>query len=93
MKFLVRMDVHTPTHMDPADFEALKAKEKAYSQLLQQEGTWLHLWRVVGEYSNYSVFEVEDNDHLHRLLENLPLFPHMSIQVTPIATHPSDINK
>jgi muconolactone D-isomerase len=29
---------------------------------------------------------------LHALLSGLPLFPYMEIRVTPLATHPSDIN-
>jgi muconolactone D-isomerase len=47
---------------------------------------------VVGEYSNYSVFDVAGNDELHDLLAGLPLFPYMDIHVTPLAHHPSDIN-
>jgi len=47
---------------------------------------------VVGEYANYSVFDVPSNDALHSLLEGLPLFPYMDIQVTPLARHPSAID-
>lgn len=64
------------------------AREKAYSQDLQRAGTWPHIWRIVGEYSNYSIFDVTDNDELHALLSGLPLFPYMTITVTPLATHP-----
>jgi muconolactone D-isomerase len=46
---------------------------------------------VVGEYANYSVFDVASNDELHDLLQGLPLFPYMEIQVTPLARHPSAI--
>jgi muconolactone D-isomerase len=46
---------------------------------------------VVGEYANYSVFDVESNDELHNTLSNLPLFPFMKITVTPLAKHPSSI--
>ncbi|MFD9741841.1 muconolactone Delta-isomerase [Umezawaea sp. NPDC059074] len=87
MLFAVRMDVDLPPGLDP---EVL-AREKAYSQELQRAGTWLHLWRVVGKYSNLSVFDVADNDELHRILWGLPLFPHMRIDVTPLADHPSAI--
>ena len=67
------------------------AGENAYSQQLQRAGKWLHIWRVVGEYSNFSVFDVESNDELHELLSALPRFPYMAINVTPLAKHPSDI--
>ena len=46
----------------------------------------------MGEYANFSVFDVESNEELHQILSALPLFPHMHIHVTPLATHPSDIN-
>jgi muconolactone D-isomerase len=49
------------------------------------------LWRVAGQYANYSVLDVESNDELHTLLSSLPLFPYMAIQVTPLAQHPSAI--
>lgn len=48
---------------------------------------------MVGEYSNYSVFDVADNDELHTLLSGLPLFPYMAIKVTPLAKHPSAIEQ
>ncbi|CAB5687035.1 Muconolactone Delta-isomerase [Delftia tsuruhatensis] len=91
MLYLVRMDVKIP-HDLPADVAAeIKAREKAYSQQLQHDGRWPHIWRVVGEYANYSVFDVASNDELHELLQGLPLFPYMEIQVTPLARHPSAI--
>lgn len=92
MLFLVRMDVNLPADMPAEEASAIKAVEKAYSQDLQQQGKWRHIWRVVGEYSNYSVFDAESNDELHTMLSSLPLFPYMDISVTPLAKHPSDIN-
>lgn len=90
MLFAVRMDVDLP--LDLPGREDLLAREKAYSQELQRAGKWPHIWRVVGAYSNLSVFDVADNDELHRLLWNLPLFPHMTMTITPLAAHPSSIS-
>ncbi len=67
-------------------------REKAYSQELQRDGKWPHIWRIVGEYANYSIFDVDSNDELHHILSGLPLFPYMKIHVTPLAMHPSDVN-
>jgi muconolactone D-isomerase len=91
MLFLVRMDVNIPHALPVEQANEIKAREKAYSQELQRDGRWLHLWRVVGEYANYSVFDVSSNDELHQLLSQLPLFPYMKLQVTPLAQHPSAI--
>lgn len=91
MLYLVHMIVDIPSTVAPEEADRIKAKEKAYSQDLQRSGKWPHIWRVVGEYANYSVFDVETNDELHGLLSNLPLFPYMKISVTPLAKHPSAI--
>ena len=89
MLFLVRMDVHIPADLPPGQAGEIKAREKAYAQELQRDGRWRHLWRVVGEYANYSVFDVAPNDELHSLLSQLPLFPYVKLHVTPLAQHPS----
>ena len=93
MLFLVRMDVHLPVDLPEATANEIKAREKAYSQALQRDGRWQSIWRVVGEYANYSVFDVGSNDELHTLLSGLPLFPYMKIHVTPLAQHPSAIER
>jgi len=92
MLFAVRMDVELPLDMDPDARAELLAREKAYSQELQRAGTWRHIWRVVGHYSNISMFDVAGNAELHDLLWNLPLFPYMQVEVTPLAPHPSAIH-
>jgi muconolactone D-isomerase len=89
MLFHVRMDVTLPRDLDPVERDTLLAAEKARALELQHSGTWLHLWRVVGHYSNISIFDVDSSDELHQILWNLPLFPFMTIEVTPLAEHPS----
>jgi muconolactone D-isomerase len=91
MLYLVHMIVNIPSTLAPDEAARIKAEEKAYSQQLQSSGKWPHLWRVVGEYANYSVFDVESNDELHDTLNRLPLFPFMKITVTALAKHPSSI--
>ncbi|MGS0756207.1 muconolactone Delta-isomerase [Roseateles sp. GG27B] len=91
MLFLVRMDVNIPRDLPADEANEIKAREKAYSQDLQRDGRWQCIWRVVGEYANYSIFDVASNDELHQLLQGLPLFPFMKIDVTPLAAHPSAI--
>jgi muconolactone D-isomerase len=91
MLFHVRMDVHLPAGLDPAARADLLAREKAYSQRLQHGGKWPHLWRIAGEYANFSVLDVAGNDELHEILSGLPLFPYMDIAVTPLAAHPSKV--
>jgi muconolactone D-isomerase len=91
MLFHVRMDVAIPPDLDPDIRATLLATEKARALQLQKDRTWVHLWRVVGHYSNISVFDVSSTDELHDILWTLPLFPFMQVQVTPLAQHPSEL--
>ncbi|MCL7461334.1 muconolactone Delta-isomerase [Pseudomonas sp. NW5] len=92
MLFHVKMTVNLPLDMDPAKADKLKADEKALAQGLMQEGKWRHLWRIAGQYANFSVFDVESVQELHDTLMRLPLFPYMDIEVAPICRHPSSIH-
>ena len=89
MLFMVEMIVDIPLTFDPAEAAALKAAEKARFQELQTAGVWRHIWRVVGHYSNVSIFDVESNPELHDLLTGLPLYPFMTMKVTALCRHPS----
>ena len=64
MLFHVRMDVRLPHDMLDERAAELKRVEKARAAELQQAGTWRHLWRIAGQYSNISVFDVRDTDEL-----------------------------
>lgn len=92
MLFKVEMTVNIPSSLPADKTDAIKAEEKAYSQRLQREGKWLHIWRVAGLYANVSIFNVADNQELHDILTGLPLYPFMEISVQPLCRHPSAIN-
>ena len=91
MLFHVRMDVSLPHDMDPNRRAELVRAEKDRALELQKMGVWPHLWRVVVQYSNISIFDVESADELHEILWNLPLFPYMDIEILPLTRHGSDI--
>ena len=91
MLFAVRMDVSLPPDLDPGVRADTLAREKAYSHDLQRAGKWPHIWRITGQFSNLSIFDVASNDELHDTLSKLPLFPFMKITVTALARHPSSI--
>ncbi|ANF83375.1 muconolactone delta-isomerase (plasmid) [Acinetobacter sp. NCu2D-2] len=91
MLFHVRMDVNIPRDLPETQVNEIKAVEKAYSQELQRQGKWRHIWRITGQYSNISIFDVESNEELHNLLQGLPLYPFMKIEVMALNRHPSSI--
>lgn len=92
MLFMVEMDVAIPLDFDPTKAARIKAEEKAMFQELQKAGTWRHIWRKIGFYSNVSIFDVESNAALHDILMALPLYPFMTMKVTPLCRHPSSIH-
>ncbi|MFI6283386.1 muconolactone Delta-isomerase family protein [Streptomyces sp. NPDC051018] len=92
MLFAVTMDVAIPHDLDPGVRADLVAREKEYCRELQRAGVWVHIWRCAGQYANLGVFEVSDNEHLHQVLWNLPLFPCLTFSITPLATHPSALS-
>ncbi|TKI07906.1 muconolactone Delta-isomerase [Martelella alba] len=93
MLFKVEMKIDIPHNLDKNEVEKIKAREKAYSQQLQREGKWRHIWRIAGKYENVSIFDVKDNTELHEILTALPLYPFMTISVEPLCRHPSSIHE
>lgn len=92
MLFLTRMDVNFPSHLGSEEIHDLQHREQGYSRGLQEDGRLTDIWRVVGEYANYSVFDVASNDELHGILSGFPMYSYMSIKVTPLAQHPNAIH-
>ncbi|MEK1888906.1 MAG: muconolactone Delta-isomerase [Phyllobacterium sp.] len=93
MLFHVRMDVNIPDNLPAAEATEIIAREKAYALELQRSGKWRHIWRIAGQYANYSIFDVKDNTELHEILSGLPLFRFMDIEVTPLVRHPSSVRE
>jgi muconolactone D-isomerase len=91
MLFHVNIAVRIPHDADPEKIQDLSAQEHERAKELQQQGKWLHLWRVAGKYANVSVFKVEGPAELHEILNSLPLYPFMEIEVTPLCHHPGSL--
>jgi muconolactone D-isomerase len=93
MLFHVEMKVQLPHSLSKEAIVELQKTERAMAQELQRTGKWRHLWRVVGQYANVSIFDVESATELHELLSKLPLFPYMKIEVRSLCRHPSSIHE
>lgn len=93
MEFHVYMEVIIPENIPAEEVQETIQKEKEYALELQRQGKWTQLWRIVGEYANFSIFEVEDNNELHQILSGLPLFKWMKVKITPLADHPSKLSE
>jgi muconolactone D-isomerase len=91
MLFHVHIDVRVPPDLDPEALKKLQGQEHERAKELQLQGKWTHLWRVAGKFSNISVFDVKDPAELHEVLNSLPLYPFMEIEVTPLCKHPGSL--
>jgi muconolactone D-isomerase len=92
MLFHVRIEVTIPSHVDRETVERLGKLEHERAADLQRAGKWKHLWRIVGRFANISVFEVDTNDELHAILESLPFYRYMNIEVTALCRHPGALS-
>jgi muconolactone D-isomerase len=91
MLFHVYINVRIPHDTDPEQVQKLGALEHERAKALQEQGKWLHLWRVAGKFANVSIFEVESPAELHEILNSLPLYPFMEVDVTALCHHPGSL--
>lgn len=87
MLLMVRTKVELPGDMNPARVKALGEAEKAIEAI--KAGERRKIWRIVGERSNFSIWETETLEKFHDLISFFPLHPWMSVEVTPMIEHPS----
>jgi muconolactone D-isomerase len=91
MLFHVTITVRMPHDVDPNKVKELGEREHERAAELQRRGKWLHLWRVAGKWANVSIFDVDSPAELHELLESLPLYPYMDVEVVALCRHPGSI--
>jgi len=90
MQFLVHIEVGWPADGDPAELERFSAAERRRAAELAEAGMICRLWRVPGRRANWGVWEAPDATALHDAITSLPFFPWLSVEVHPLAEHPSD---
>jgi muconolactone D-isomerase len=93
MLFHVSITVRIPHDADAAEIKALSAQEHERAKELQLQRKWLHLWRVAGKYANISIFDVESPGELHEILNSLPLYKFMDVDVAALCHHPGALDQ
>jgi muconolactone D-isomerase len=88
MLFHVGITLRIPLGADADEIKKLSAQEHERAKELQMQHKWLHLWRVAGKYANISVFDVDSPAELHEILNSLPLYPFMEVEVIALCRHP-----
>jgi muconolactone D-isomerase len=90
MEFLVHIQVEWPPDGDADELARLTSAERTRAAELAAEGRLRRMWRVPGRWANWGLWEAPDATALHEALSSLPLYPWLSIEVEPLAAHPSD---
>ncbi len=90
MEFLVHIDVLWPADGDRAERERLVAAESVRARELAEAGIIHRLWRIPGRWANWGLWVAPDATALHAAIASLPLYPWLSVDVHPLAKHPSD---
>lgn len=90
MEFLVHIEVRWPGDGDRAEHERLVAAESARARELSAAGIIRRLWRIPGRRANWGLWVARDATALHAAIASLPFYPWLSVEVHPLAAHPSD---
>jgi muconolactone D-isomerase len=90
VEFLVHIQVNWPGEADPDELARLTADERRRAKELVELGRIRRLWRIPGRRANWGLWQAADATELHEAISSLPLFPWLSVEVHPLAAHPSD---
>lgn len=89
MLFMANITVNLPGELPAEEKERLTHAEHARAMELVRAGHLRRIWRVVGERSNFSVWEADTLEELHAAIGSLPFHPWMQLKVTPLIEHPA----
>lgn len=88
MLFMLRIDVAIPPEMPQSEKDRLRQSENARAEELIRKGTMVRIWRIVGCIANFSLWRADSLEELHEVVMSMPMFPYMTIDVTPVINHP-----
>src|SRR5260370_25793995 len=89
MEVPVHLVVPGPAGGDRAERERLVAAEGVRARELAEAGIIDRLWRIPGRWANWGLWVAPDATALHAAIASLPLYPWLSVDVHPLAEHPS----
>jgi muconolactone D-isomerase len=93
MEYLVDFTIDIPKGTPTTDVDRRAYAEAERVDALAQEGHVLRVWRPVpedGRRRAIGLYRADDDAQLSAILETLPLYPWMTIEVRALAPHPSD---
>ena len=88
MDFLVRIDTTAVYRLPDGERKALTERERARGRELHAGGFLRNAWSLPGQKANVGIWSARDADQLTEALQSLPIWPLITVEVTPLATHP-----
>ena len=88
MRFFLNIQVRLPGEWSQEQRAELVRRETEAAVELMHRKILRRTFRIVGQVANFSIWETATLDDLHAVLQSLPMYPFMTIAVTPIIKHP-----
>ena len=88
MDFLVRIDTTAVHRLPDGERKELIERERMRGRELHAAGFLRKAWSLPGQKGNVGIWSARDADQLTEALESLPIWPLITVEVTPLATHP-----
>jgi muconolactone D-isomerase len=88
MDFLVRIDTTAVYRLPDRERTELIERERMRGRELHAGGFLRKAWGLPGQKANIGIWSARDADQLTEALQSLPIWPLITLEVTPLATHP-----
>ena len=88
MDFRVRIATTAVYRLPDGERRGLIERERARGRELRAGGFLRKAWSLPGQKGNVGIWSARDADQLTGALESLPIWPLITVEVTPLATHP-----
>jgi muconolactone delta-isomerase len=89
-EFLTTFTTVVPEGTPAETVENTEAREAVRAKELAGQGHLLRLWRLPGEGRALGLWRARDSTEMQAILKSLPLDAWMTVETTPLASHPSD---
>jgi muconolactone delta-isomerase len=89
-EFLTTFTTVVPEGTPAETVENTEAREAVRAKELAGQGHLLRLWRLPGEGRALGLWRARDSTEMQAILKSLPLDAWMTVETTPLTSHPSD---
>ena len=87
-EFLVTIDWSGLYKLSDDLRDEIVAQERQIGNQLIKDGTIRNIWELPGEKKNVGIWCSSDAESLNATLQRLPIYPHISLEVRSLVTHP-----